>query len=88
MSEPIHIEHNVEKQCFSTLVDGYQSVLEYRTVGENSIDMHHTFVPDELRGKGIAALLAKEALAYAKQQHLKVIPSCSYIAVYLQRHPQ
>ncbi len=57
-------------------------------MGADTIDMHHTFVPNELRGKGVAAVLAKEALSYAKEQQLKVIPSCSYIAVYLQRHPQ
>ena len=88
MSESTQVEHNAQQQCFSTVVDGYKAVLEYRAVGADTIDMHHTFVPNELRGKGIAAVLAKEALAYAKEQQLKVIPSCSYIAVYLQRHPQ
>ncbi len=88
MSESIHVEHNVQQQCFSAVIDGYKAVLEYHAVGADAIDMHHTFVPNELRGKGVAAVLAKEALAYAKEQQLKVIPSCSYIAVYLQRHPQ
>ncbi|MDY0206439.1 MAG: GNAT family N-acetyltransferase [Pseudomonas sp.] len=88
MSEPIHVEHNVQTQCFSTVVDGYTAILEYRAVDDKTLDMHHTFVPNELRGKGVAAVLAKEALAYAKDQGCKVIPSCSYIAVYLQRHPQ
>ncbi len=88
MNESIYVEHNVQQQCFSAVIEGYKAVLEYRTVGVDAIDMHHTYVPNELRGKGVAAVLAKEALAYAKEQQLKVIPSCSYIAVYLERHPQ
>lgn len=68
--------------------NGHQSILEYRTVDAQTLDFHHTYVPDALRGRGVAALLAKAGLAFAKQQGFKVIPSCSYIEVYLQRHPQ
>lgn len=88
MSEQIQVEHNPQKQCFSAEVDGYQAVLEYRTVDEQTLDFCHTFVPDQLRGKGVAAVLAKAAFAYAKEQQVKVIPSCSYIATYVQRYPQ
>ena len=88
MNESVQVEHNLQKQCFSVLIDGYQGLLEYRTVDEQTLDFHHTFVPDELRGKGIASILAKAAFSYAKDHQLKVIPSCSYIATYMQRHPQ
>lgn len=88
MSEHIEVEHNPQKQCFSAVVDGHQSILEYRTVDAQTLDFHHTYVPDALRGRGVAALLAKAGLAFAKQQGFKVIPSCSYIEAYLQRHPQ
>lgn len=88
MNEQISVEHNQQAHCFSTVVDGYKAVLEYRTVDAQTLDFCHTFVPDELRGKGVAAVLAKAAFAYAKEQEMTVIPSCSYIATYVQRHPQ
>lgn len=88
MSEQIQVQHNRDTHCFSAVVEGYKSVLEYRVVDAKTLDFCHTFVPDELRGKGVAAVLAKAALAYAKEQGCTVIPSCSYIATYLQRHPQ
>ncbi|HZJ95547.1 MAG TPA: GNAT family N-acetyltransferase [Thiopseudomonas sp.] len=88
MSEAIQVEHNALQNCFSAVIDGHQAILEYRLVDEATWDIHHTYVPNELRGKGVAALLAKTALAYAKEHNYKVVPSCSYIAVYLQRHPQ
>lgn len=88
MSEHIEVEHNPQSQCFSAQVDGHQAILEYRTVDAQTLDFHHTYVPSALRGRGVAAILAKAGLAFAKQQGYKVIPSCSYIEVYLQRHPQ
>lgn len=88
MSEQIQVEHNLQQQCFSALVDGHQAILEYRTVDAQTLDFFHTFVPDDLRGKGVAAVLAKVAFAYAKQHQFKVIPTCSYIATYMQRYPQ
>lgn len=88
MGEPIQVVHDSQKQCFSAQIEGYQAILEYRAVDASTLDIHHTYVPNELRGKGIAALLAKTALDYAKEHNYTVIPSCSYIAVYMQRHPQ
>lgn len=88
MGESINVVHDSQKQCFSAQIEGHQAILEYRTVDESTLDIHHTYVPNELRGKGIAAVLAKKALDYAKAHNYTVIPSCSYIAMYLQRHPQ
>ena len=48
----------------------------------------HTEVPPEYSGKGIAAMLTKEALEYAKSKELKVISLCSYISRYISRHPE
>ena len=47
---------------------------------KKALDLVHTFVPESLRGKGIAAVLAKAAFEYAKTKQLKVIPSCSYLS--------
>ncbi len=50
--------------------------------------MYHTFVPDEDRGKGIAEKLAFAAFEYAKEKKLKVIPGCTYISYFVQKHPE
>ena len=41
-----------------------------------------------LEGRGLAAALVREALAYARREGLKVEPLCSYAAGYMQRHPE
>ena len=50
--------------------------------------MTHTEVPPAFEGRGIAAALVREALAWARAQGLKVWPLCSYVAVYMRRHPE
>ncbi|MCX7223676.1 MAG: N-acetyltransferase, partial [Burkholderiales bacterium] len=39
-------------------------------------------------GQGLAAALTRVALEHAKQQGWRVVPRCSYAAVYIQRHPE
>jgi predicted GNAT family acetyltransferase len=48
----------------------------------------HTFVPDALRGRGIAAVLVRTALEEARRTGRRVVPRCSYVAEFIQRHPE
>ncbi len=41
-----------------------------------------TYVPPELRGKGIAEKMMEEALKFAEQNKLKIEPICSYAFYY------
>ena len=58
--------------------DGAEARLEYSVAG-GVMDMEHTVVPASARGKGVGALLADAAFAFAAAEHLSVRPSCSYI---------
>merc|ERR1711988_1808543 len=57
--------------------------LEYIMKGSKTMDMIHTRVPESMRGRGIAAILAKEAFDYCVTKDYKMILSCSYLPVYL-----
>ena len=81
------IQHDVAKQCFFLLLDGQRCVLDY-TLNNHLMTITHTGVPDALGGRGLAAQLTKYALDYAQAQQWKVIPRCSYAAVYIQRHTE
>lgn len=50
--------------------------------------LNHTSVPDTMRGQGIAGKLAEYALDHVAAQNGKVIPRCSYIAAFIEKHPQ
>ncbi len=77
------ITHNKNASKFFTINEGKESVLEYIMVNSKTINMIHTYVPVEMRGRQIAASLVEAGLEYAEENNLKVIPSCSYVRTYI-----
>ena len=86
-SAEIMVRHNEGENRFEAEVDGRLGVADYDLRGTEMI-MTHTFVPPELRGRGIAAKLVRSALEHARSERLKVVPACSYVAAYFKRHPE
>ncbi len=48
----------------------------------------HTGVRPDFRGQGLAARLVARALADARADGVKVVPSCWYAARYIDEHPE
>ena len=87
MSDGSTIVHDEGRQCFESVVDGRRCVCAYRLHGDTMV-FTHTEVPPALQGRGIAAALVAAALAHARERGLRVRPLCSYVAVYMRRHPE
>lgn len=83
----VTIQHDPANHRFSTEVDGHEAELIYR-LSEGRMVIEHTGVPEAIGGRGIAAQLVKAALDHARVAGWKVVPACSYSAVYVQRHPE
>ena len=81
------IEHQPERQRFSTHVDGHEAVVDYRLVGDTLV-ITHTVVPQAIGGRGIASALVRAAVDHARAQGLRVQPACSYADTWLRRHPE
>jgi predicted GNAT family acetyltransferase len=79
------IEH--EPGRFVLRVEGYVAELTYQRRGD-VLDIQHTFTPPPLRGREIAARLTEAAFGFARSEGLRVVPTCSYTALYVQRHPE
>ena len=47
---------------------------------------NHTYVPPELRGRGIAQQLVEALVADAREQGFKIVPQCSYVEALFARH--
>jgi hypothetical protein len=60
---------------------------EYRERGD-SVDFVHTEVLPQHEGRGLAGQLARFALDDVRRRHRKAVASCSYIANFIERHPQ
>lgn len=86
MSE-IEVIHNIKKQVFSVTLNEQICELKYHREG-NLLDMYHTFVPDSLRGKGIAGKIAAAALDYVQKNNFTVKPSCPYVKKFMDLHPE
>jgi uncharacterized protein len=82
----LNIKHDTKNHKFITVVDNHECYLNYNLSEKNVIDFYFTYVPGELRGKGIAAVLVEEGLKYAEKNKCKVIPSCSYVNIFIHRN--
>jgi predicted GNAT family acetyltransferase len=81
------VTHDEARQRFETTVDGQLCVADYQRRGD-VLWMTHTVVPPAVGGRGVAAELVRVALAWAEAQGLLVEPACSYVEVYMRRHPE
>lgn len=87
MSNDYNIVHNTEQSRFEVEIDGSLAVLLYvRRSGK--IIYTSTRVPRHQEGGGVGSALAKTALEYARENELTVVPSCSFVRAFVQRHPE
>lgn len=54
----------------------------------NAYRLTHTIVPRDFEGQGIAAALVGAVLAEFRQRGVRIIPECSYVVRYVERHPE
>lgn len=79
---------SVQRSRFELEENGETAYLEFDLDSDNWITLLHTEVPDAIRGRGIANLLAKTALEYARDNNLKVDVICPIVADYIQKNPE
>jgi hypothetical protein len=83
----MEVIHNPSQSRFEVDLGGAVAVLDYLIAG-TTITFYHTEVPSAFEGQGIAGKMAREALEYARRSGFSVIPSCSFIARYIERHSE
>ena len=68
------------------LGDGFEAEMNYTKPRDGVLSIHHTGVPSEFEGRGIAAKLVNAAIDDARAQGNKIEPLCSYVAAQFRRH--
>lgn len=81
------IEHDAAASRFVAHLDAGDAYLAYQTAGPSTLDLQHTMVPEEARGQGVGESLVRAAFDYARAHDQRVIPSCPFVASWLQEHP-
>lgn len=83
------ITHEPDAHRFSLTHDGRElGEVHYRLLGDTGIDFNHTVVDPELRGTGLAGVLAQHALTSELVRGRHIQASCWFIAGYLEKHPE
>ncbi len=81
------VVNNEQKSRFEVEIDGEVAVADYTQSGDR-IEFTHTKVPESLEGQGVGSALAREGLDYARREGLDVVPTCPFVASYIDRHPE
>ncbi len=83
----IIVRHNPAASRYEAEVEGRLVVTEYRRAGD-VLTFAHTYVPPELRGRGVAQQLVRNALEDVRLQRLRIVPQCTYVAAFIKRNPE
>jgi hypothetical protein len=86
-SPSLPVRHNISDSRFEVEIDGRLAVADY-VVTDDQMIFTHTYVPPELRGRGVAEALVRPALEEARRTGRRVVAQCSYVARFLERHAE
>ncbi len=84
----LEIRHDEERGRFHADVSGGEARLDYQKKGDDVVDFRSTYVPNEARGQGVAAKIVSRGLEWARTNDLRVVPTCSYVEGYIERHSE
>jgi predicted GNAT family acetyltransferase len=83
MSQPVHAP---DRSRFEIDLGDATAVLTY-VESDSQIVFDHTLTPPQHRGKGLADQLTRAGLTWAAETGKTVVPTCWYVAQWLDRHP-
>ena len=90
-SNEITVERKGDENKGAYVVDlpGVERQAELTWVTRDGVrHANHTFVPPEMRGKGIAGKLVDALIADAREQGFRIAPNCSYVEAAFRRNPE
>ena len=87
MAEAFQVTNNVAAGRFEVVRGGDVAFAEYRRVPQGLL-LPHTVVPEAFAGQGVGSALARTALDYARAEGLKVLPTCTFMAGWISKHPE
>jgi predicted GNAT family acetyltransferase len=81
-------EVTAEADRFSISVDGSKAGFTEYVDHENQRIFPHTEIDEEFGGRGLATILVGEALETTRAAGLRIVPVCSMVAGYIEKHPE
>ncbi len=84
---PAEVLNNEAENRFELHVGEQMAVLSYQRT-PHEIALTHAETPRELQGRGLASKVVRAALEFAREQGLKVVPRCPFVAWYIGQHQE
>lgn len=84
---PVNITHR-EAPGGGEFTIGRDAIMTYRNLGEGHIMVNHTKVAKLSEGRGLARMLYRHMVDFARDGNLKVTPTCSYVVAMFERFPE
>lgn len=81
------VHDNRAEQEFTLDLDGHRAIAAYQREGDRIV-FTHTVVPPQIEGRGVGSKLIRAALDSARDQGLKVVPQCHFVAAFIRKHPE
>jgi predicted GNAT family acetyltransferase len=82
------IEHDAAARRFVQRLDAGDAYLSYTSAADGTLDLQHTIVPEGERGQGVGESLVSAAMAHAREQGVRIVPSCPFVQSWLDEHPE
>ncbi|WP_460477101.1 GNAT family N-acetyltransferase [Brachybacterium huguangmaarense] len=83
----IEVVDNTERHRFEAMIDGeLAGFTQYDDRGD-AVEFPHTVVADRHEGQGVGSTVVRHALDAMREQGKKVIPTCSFVKGWIDKHP-
>ena len=81
------LSDNVEARRFEYRVGDALAYVDYHRA-DGVTTPTYARVPDALGGRGVGSAMARAVLEVLRARGDRVVPTCGFIAAYLERHPE
>lgn len=77
-----------ESRYEARIDDELAGVAAYDLHDDGVVEITHTVVEDRFEGRGIGSALTRAALEQIRADNGRVIPTCPFVATYVEQHPE
>jgi predicted GNAT family acetyltransferase len=82
------VRHDARARRFVVRLPDGEAELAYMEPERGVLELHHTFVPESARGQGVGDRLVEAAIAHAREEGARIIPTCPFVRAYTDEHPE
>lgn len=89
MNKEVQLKIENNNGLFYIKIDSkIEAEMTFELTSNNKMKINHTEVNDAHGGKGFGKLMLQNAVEYAREKNLKIIPLCSFVKSVIDKTPK